>query len=75
MNTTADFVTLLRDDLGLDVDESDLKLDLDQVAGWDSVHLLSLLAMLERHTGRSLPLADVLSATNLYDVFVLAVGP
>jgi acyl carrier protein len=73
MNTIDDFVTLLRDDIGLPVTAGDIGLNLDEVAGWDSVHLLSLLTVLERRTGRSLPFAEVLDATSLRDIYTLAV--
>jgi acyl carrier protein len=72
VKTIEEFLTLLRDDMGLPVTENDLGLSLDQVAGWDSVHLLSLLTFVERRTGRTLPLADVLEATSLKEIHVLA---
>ncbi|GHH88411.1 hypothetical protein GCM10018793_67980 [Streptomyces sulfonofaciens] len=74
MITTDDFVALLREDMGLPVTAEDTGLSLDQVPGWDSVHLLSLLTLLERRTGRSLPLADVLEAGSLKDIHALAVA-
>jgi acyl carrier protein len=74
VNTIDDFVTLLRDEMGLPVTAGDVELSFDQVAGWDSVHLLSLLTALERRTGRSLPLADVLLATSLHDIYAMAAG-
>jgi acyl carrier protein len=74
VNTIEDFISLLRDDMGLPVTEQDASLSLDQVAGWDSVYLLSLLTQLEWRTGRSLSLADVLDAQSLRDIYALAVG-
>jgi acyl carrier protein len=73
VNTIDDFVALLRDDLGLPVTAQDVPLQLDQVAGWDSVHLLSLLTLLERRTGRGLPLSSALEATSLGEIYELAV--
>nr|UPI48931.1 acyl carrier protein [Micromonospora sp.] len=72
MNTLDEFRTLLRDDLGLPVTEEDLAVPLDQVPGWDSVHVLSLLTLLERRTGRSLPLSWFLEASTLTEIFGLA---
>jgi acyl carrier protein len=74
VNTIDDFITLLRDEMGMPVSAGDAALSLDQVAGWDSVHVLSLLSVLERRTGRSLPLADVLEAGSLEDIYRLAVA-
>lgn len=73
MKTIDDFLVLLQDDLGLPVTRTDVGAGLDQVPGWDSVHLLSLLTVLERTTGRSLPLADALEAECLEDIYRLAV--
>ncbi|MBW5248116.1 acyl carrier protein [Streptomyces poriferorum] len=75
MKTVDDFVTLLRDELALPVTADDLGRGLDTVESWDSVHLLALCTVLERETGRSLPLADVLEASSLKDVYLLAVAP
>ncbi|MFI6643906.1 acyl carrier protein [Streptomyces sp. NPDC050504] len=74
MNTIDDFLVLLQDDLGLPVARADVGTGLDQIPGWDSVHLLSLLTTLERATGRPLPLADALAADSLEDIYRLAVG-
>ncbi len=73
MNTIDDFLDLLRDEMGLEVTRQDAAGRLDQVAGWDSVHLLTLLALVERRTGRSVPLADVLEAGSLQELYSLAV--
>jgi acyl carrier protein len=74
VDTIDDFITLLRDEMGLPVTTGDAHLHLDQVSGWDSMHILALLTVLERRTGRSLPLADVLEATSLQDIYRLAVA-
>jgi hypothetical protein len=52
MNDIHDFVALLRDGLGLELSDADVYLSLDDVAGWDSVHLLWLLTTMEETTGR-----------------------
>jgi acyl carrier protein len=74
MNTIDDFLALISEEIGLPVTARDAGLDLEQIAGWDSVHLLSLVTLLERRTGRSIPFADVLEATNLRDIYSLAVA-
>jgi acyl carrier protein len=74
VNTIDDFVALLRDEIGIPVTAHDTSLRLDEVAGWDSVHLLSLLTLLERRTGHSVPFADVLEAETLKDIYALAVA-
>ena len=47
---------------------------LDQLPGWDSVHLLWLLTVLERSTGRRVSLPAVLEANSLADIYALAVA-
>jgi acyl carrier protein len=72
VNTIDDFLALLHDEVGLAVTSGDVGLHLDQVPGWDSVHLLALLTALERRMGRSISLPDVLEASNLADIYSLA---
>lgn len=74
MISIGDFVTIIRDDLGIPVTDRDIGLELDRVAGWDSVHLLSLCTILERTTGRPLSLPDVLQAPTLEHIYALAVS-
>jgi acyl carrier protein len=74
MNTIDDFLTLLRDEMGLPVSVQDTSLHLDEVDCWDSVHLLFLLTILERRTGRPMPFVDVLEAQSLNDIYALAVA-
>ncbi|MEV0641219.1 acyl carrier protein [Streptomyces sp. NPDC050619] len=75
MNTVDEFVTLVCDEVGLLVTAEDLDSGLDQVAGWDSVHLLTLMVALERSTGRPLSMPDLLEAPTLGHVYQLAVRP
>lgn len=70
-----DFVALLRDEIGLSVTAQDITLGLDDLPGWDSVHLLHLATILADRTGRTFSLADLLSVTSLAGVYALAVGP
>jgi acyl carrier protein len=73
-NFLDDFLDLVRDETGLPVTAEQTGLDLDQVPGWDSVYLLSLVVALERRTGRQLSMPDVLEATSLRDLYALAVA-
>ncbi|KKK06304.1 MULTISPECIES: phosphopantetheine-binding protein [unclassified Micromonospora] len=73
MNSLDDFLHLVTDEVGIPVNAEDARGDLDQVAGWDSVHLLTLLTVLEQRTGRTLALPDVLAARSLADIYDLAV--
>ncbi|MGW6692065.1 acyl carrier protein [Streptomyces sp. NPDC054961] len=75
MNTLDDFVTLLQDELGLDVTKESVGLPFDRVPGWDSVHMLSLLVILERETARRVSLPDILEAPSLERVFDLVTLP
>lgn len=74
MTTIDDFLVLVRDEIGLPVRPEDADLPFDQVPGWDSIHLLSLLTALERQTGRPISLPDVLEATNLREIHHVVVG-
>lgn len=72
MNTLEGFVDLVRDELGLRITPDDIGADLDAVPGWDSLQLLELLAVLERETGKQMPLADMLEAASLRNIYELA---
>ena len=72
MSPSDDFIELVRRETGLPLTEGDAGLDLDQVPGWDSVYLLSLVVALERSTGRRLSMPDVLEARSLRDICALA---
>ncbi|MEA5360359.1 acyl carrier protein [Amycolatopsis sp., V23-08] len=74
MNGIGDFITLLRDELGIPVEEADVHRDLDEVAGWDSVHLLVVLSSLERVTGRRMSLPHALEARTLDRLYALTVS-
>lgn len=74
MNSIDDLLDLLRDELGLPVTGQDASLRLDEIAGWDSVLLLTLLTLLERRTGRAVPLAGLLEAGTIEDIYKLAVN-
>jgi acyl carrier protein len=73
MNTLNDFVAILHDDLGLRIRLEDVGEDLDRVADWDSAHLLQLMTVLERETGRPVALPDLLGASSLAEMYELAI--
>jgi acyl carrier protein len=75
VNDIDDFVVLLRDEIGLPVTAEDTTRALDDVPGWDSMHLLTLLTLLERRTGQRISLPDVLQAGTLERIYELAVTP
>ncbi len=60
--------------MGLSVTVEDADRSLDELKGWDSVYLLWLLTLLERRTGRSVALADVLDAGSLEQIYRVAVA-
>ncbi|MEU9609701.1 acyl carrier protein [Streptomyces sp. NPDC048057] len=74
MKNVDDFLVLLRDELALPVTATDLGRGLDTVEAWDSVHMLALCTLLERETGRSMPLSEVLEAPSLEAVYQLAMA-
>ncbi|MEV6927920.1 acyl carrier protein [Dactylosporangium sp. NPDC051485] len=63
-----DFVGLLRDELSLEVSRADLGRRLDELPGWDSVHLLWLLTILEQRIGRPISLPELLEAQSLQEL-------
>lgn len=71
MNNLDDFMTLVRDELGLPVTVDDAGCSFDELAGWDSLHLLWLLTLVERRTGRQVSLPALLEAGNLEQVYSL----
>jgi len=74
MRTPEDFASLVRDEVGLPVGPDDLGVSFDKLTGWDSVHLLTLAVVLEKEMGRKLPVADIIQASSLDDVYRLALG-
>jgi acyl carrier protein len=73
MNSIEDFVAILQDDLGLSIGIEDVGKDLDQIADWDSVHLLQLMSVLERETGHTVALPDLLHASSLAEMYTFTV--
>jgi acyl carrier protein len=72
VRSIGEFITLVRNELGLPVTVDDAIRDFHEIPGWDSMHLLWLVAILEQQTGRSLSVIDLLDAPNLEYIFKLA---
>lgn len=73
MNSIDDFLTFIRDGLGLPLTTADAARGLDEIPGWDSVHLLWLLTALEQETGLRVSLPDLLQASSLEEIYLTAV--
>jgi hypothetical protein len=70
-----DFLALVKDEIGLSFTVADSELSFDRLPDWDSVLLLALLGAVERATGRTVSLPDILAAETLggvYDVVARA---
>ena len=74
VTTIEDFLDLIADRLGLPVTAEDADRDLDQLAGWDSLHLLWLVTVLEEKTGQPVQMADLLQARTLGEIYAAAVA-
>lgn len=74
MHTIDDFVRLVRDELGMPLEDHQVSSDLDQLPEWDSLYLLKLVTVLEQATGRSLPVGRLLEARSLGEIYRLAAG-
>lgn len=72
--STDDFLDLLRDELGLPVGPADLDRSLDEVPGWDSVHLIWLLSVLDRRIGHSIALPEAMTAGSLNGLYQVVTG-
>jgi acyl carrier protein len=73
--TLDDFIELVSDQLGLPLAAGDADTPLSDLPGWDSLYLLRLLVVLERHAGRPLSFPDLLAAPDLAGIYRLAVAP
>ena len=71
MTDLEDFAALVRDEIGIPVTVHDLDRGFDELKGWDSVHLLSLVTALERASGRAVGLPEVLEAASLRGIYAL----
>ncbi|NUS11801.1 MAG: acyl carrier protein [Streptomyces sp.] len=74
MNSLDDFLTLVHDEVGLLVTPQTVADEWDQLPGWDSVLLITLLSAIERRTARPVSLPEMLQARNLEEVYQLAMA-
>ncbi|MCX4820515.1 phosphopantetheine-binding protein [Streptomyces sp. NBC_01142] len=74
MHTVVDLISLANEHLGTDLEPGDAARDLAEVPCWDSVHLLRLVSLLESELGRPVPVAEVLEARSLDEIWTAAVG-
>jgi acyl carrier protein len=74
ISTADDYLTLVREATGLDLDADALHRDFDSLPGWDSLHLLKLVSALERATGARVPVGRVLEARSLDQIRQVAVA-
>jgi acyl carrier protein len=65
---------LVRDDLGLPVSGDQVDRDLAELPGWDSMHLLWLVTVLERETGHAISVIDLLEARSLAELHDVVVA-
>jgi len=72
MNAIDKFVTLMRDEMGLPVTTENVAGRLSDIPGWDSMRIIELLVLLERETGNELPLARMIEAQSLQEIYDLA---
>lgn len=72
MNDINEFIELVRDQLGLPITAIDAGTELNQLPGWDSVHLLRLLTVLEERTGNAISLPDLLDVSTLEGIYLMA---
>jgi acyl carrier protein len=72
VNSIDDLLDVVRDQLGLPVTAEDADRILDEIPGWDSVHLLWLMATVETRTGRTVSMLDVLEAATLAEIYEVA---
>jgi acyl carrier protein len=73
MNDIDDLIGLVREQLGLPLTAEDADRSLDEIPGWDSLHVLWLITVLERGTGSRISLPELLEATSLRNIYELAV--
>jgi acyl carrier protein len=72
MDDIDDFITLVRDEIGLPVTRENVGAHFDELAEWDSVHLLTLLTAVERETRHPVSLPRMMEATSLEQIYQLA---
>ncbi|MFE5487736.1 acyl carrier protein [Streptomyces sp. NPDC056527] len=71
MKSLDDFLSLVHSEIGLSLTPATVGAGFDELPGWDSLHLLTLLTAIERETGQRVPMAQVLESTSLRDIYTL----
>jgi acyl carrier protein len=74
MNSLEELITLIQDELGIAVTADDAGRSLDEIPGWDSVHLLWLVTVVERRTGRPASLPGLLEARDIEGLYAVLGG-
>jgi acyl carrier protein len=71
MITKDDFIRIVRDELSLPMNGADLEseLDTDRAVSWDSLHMLRLVAAVERETGTRVPVGRLLENRSLRAIY------
>ncbi|MGW3623258.1 phosphopantetheine-binding protein [Streptomyces sp. NPDC000880] len=74
MHTVVDLISLANEHLGTDLEPADAGRELAELPCWDSVHLLRLVTLIEQELGRPVPVAEMLQARSLSEIWTAAVG-
>ncbi|MFG2134423.1 acyl carrier protein [Streptomyces sp. NPDC048751] len=67
--TKEEFIHLVRDELDLPLGIDDLDADFDHVVSWDSMHMIRLVAAVERETGSRVPVGKLLADRSLSAIY------
>ncbi|MEV0172432.1 phosphopantetheine-binding protein [Streptomyces sp. NPDC050803] len=65
----ADFHHLIRTDLQLPLADDQFTSDFDELPDWDSLLLLKLVVLLERATGRPVPVSRLFETRSLQEIY------
>ncbi|MEV4441661.1 phosphopantetheine-binding protein [Streptomyces sp. NPDC049577] len=74
MGDVGELIALVNEELGTALRPADAGAPLGTLPGWDSLLLLRLVAVLERHTGRPLPVGDVIAAGSIAGIHAVVVA-
>lgn len=77
MITRDDFIRIVRDELALPLNGADLEAELeggDRRMSWDSLHMLRLVAAVEKQTGQRVPVGRLLEDKSLGAIYAKVSG-
>lgn len=74
MRTITDLIELFNDEFGLDLSAEAAGAPLQTLPGWDSLHLLRAVVVLEAATGRRVRVSELITAGTLAEIHALAVA-